>query len=175
MPQMRSNSRGGKPPVDWGPIKAAYVGDPCMSHTELATRFGVSLQSVKKRSHYESWGEARQRVSAEADRLLEEKLANERLKNVEECNLQDLRTVDLMHGLAIEELIKAKAESGIDVDRLAKLATIFEKGQKMKRLALGISTSNAEVSGKDGAPLNPIAPPTVNISFTKRPADAGGG
>lgn len=150
--------------IDWLTIKGAYVSDPEVALPDIAKRFGVCLQAAKQHSIKEGWVAARAEVNARADEALRDKLVNDKIRNVEEFNLDDIKLVRAMRSEIARELTRLKNAGKLDGRKLMELTSAHKNTRHVGSLALGISTTNNEITGKGGEALN-MAPPIINVHF----------
>jgi predicted transcriptional regulator len=157
-------AKQGRRSIDWLEIKAAYIANGEVTVDQLAKRFEITASTVRKHAADEKWVEARQAVIAKADVLMQEKLVEQRIRNVDDFNLDDLKLSRALRSEIARELSRLKQKGTLDGKKINELAAAHEKAQKVGRLALGLNTNSNELSGKGGEPLN-FQPPIINLSF----------
>lgn len=132
---------------DYSAIRAEYVAGS-MSIRDLADSRKIPRRTLEKRSVAEGWPAARekfqQEIAARAEGLLIERSAQELAR----FNADDLRVAKAIRAKAAGMLAKADTPAAIRA-----IATALEKAQRMGRLALGASTDNQTLFGRDGGPI----------------------
>ena len=139
--------------TDWDKLRAEYISTS-ISIRELAQKHRCSEDALEKRAGRDSWSEARRKMSAEVQAKADAELAEKRVKELAEFNEQDINIAKAIKTHIAKHLNKAKANNEpLSIRELKLLAGASESAQKIGRLALGVSTNNNEVTGKDGQPL----------------------
>lgn len=138
---------------DWDLLRAEYISSS-ISIRELAEKFNCSHDALEARAGREQWTEQRRKMSAEVLERANQEIADKRVAELVKFNEEDLEIAR-----AIRKQIRTHIEDSIQSnnlmksDDIRKLASAAESAQKIGRLALGVSTNNNEVTGKDGSPL----------------------
>jgi hypothetical protein len=138
---------------DWDLLRAEYISSS-ISIRELADKFSCSADALEARAGREQWTEQRRKMSAEVLERANQEIADKRVAELVKFNEEDLEIAR-----AIRKQIRTHIEDSIQSnnlmksDDIRKLASAAESAQKIGRLALGVSTNNNEVTGKDGSPL----------------------
>ena len=134
-------------PKDYSTAKAEYITGN-MSIRDLARTRGLSVSVLMKRSARDGWQLAREQysrdVAAKAEALMLDRGAEELAK----FNADDLKVAKSLRLKAVRML--EHVESPLE---LRALAVTLEKAQRMGRLALGASTDNQTLFGRDGGPI----------------------
>lgn len=146
---------------DWDLIRTEYISSS-ISIREIADKYECSADALEKRAGREQWTEQRRKLSAEVLAMADKELAEKRAKLLVEFNAHDLEVAIAIRN-QIKQHIDAATENGepLDSNDLKRLASAASDAQKIGRLALGVSTSNNEVTGASGQPLVPI----LNVNF----------
>ncbi len=151
-----------KQKADWLIIKAEYVNGT-ESVTDVAKRHNVSQAAANKRATREKWSEERLEKSKIVQKKADERLSAVRTEELAKFNEDDLLVARTIRSQVAAVINKAReAKRDLDAKELRSLAGAAEAAQRIGRLALGASTQNSEVFGKDGQPL---APPVFNFGF----------
>lgn len=141
---------------DWAPVKAAFVeGYECdgvrLTEPQLgdvATKFGIPLSTVKKRSMIEKWTEERQLFQKRLEEAKREKTTEVLASKGAEFDALSLRNADKKLRM-IERMIDRaeKIGDGFTPAQVRSLAGALKDAQAVGRLALGDSTENTKHSG----------------------------
>ena len=151
--QVTEASNGGTSKYDWAVIKADYLANRHLTLVAIAEKYGCSLVSVKKHSGAERWIDERAALNREFIRSTTEANMRRQAKTALQFNEDCLaETVSLLSSLKNEHE-RLKAANELKASDISKMAESMEKLQRAGRLALGMSTSSGELSGKDGKPL----------------------
>lgn len=132
---------------DYSSLRAEYVAGS-MSLRELAEQHGASLTALHKRSSREGWQAAREKFGRDLIERAEALLIERNAQELAAFNADDLRVAKSLRIKAAGMLKDAKTPA-----ELRAVATAFEKAQRMGRLALGASTDNQTLFGRDGGPI----------------------
>lgn len=154
-----------KEPMTWAELRFAFINGS-LSVAKFRDKFGCPDTAIRERATKQKWVPLRdlnrRKVHEDAQRIIREKRAKD-LVDFNEADVRMARSVRAMAGLRIQQLkdvYDRKPEWEIPASELRNLAQTIETTQRIGRLALGASTSNSEVTGKDGAPLTA---PTIII------------
>lgn len=163
---MNDPKKKGRKQIDWLPIEAAFMADHNLKLDDVAKRFGIALITIRKKSAAEKWNVRREEIVAKSTLRLQDKIVDQRVKEVDDFNSDDIKLAKAIRAEVARELTKLKQSNKLDGDKLMKLASAHEKAQKVARTAMGLitNTQRNEHTGKDGEALN-IAPPIINVSF----------
>jgi len=138
---------------DWDAVRLVYV-NTALSYAKVAEQFDLSESAVEKRGERDGWAEQRRNLSEEVGQKAQEAITEQRVKDLEEFNANDLRVAKALRAQvagAIQAVQDGKRKlSAQDVRALAGAA---EVAQRMGRLALGANTDSHTHTGKDGTPL----------------------
>ena len=138
---------------DWTAIKLAYIHS-AKTLSQIAAEFSVTESAAEKRSEREKWADARRELSESVSRTAVERISAERLAELTNWNDADLKVARAMRGQIIAAINNAaNTAKPLKPAEIRSLASAAEAVQKMGRLALGATTTNAGLSGPDGAPL----------------------
>lgn len=111
-----------------------YLAGEASSNAEIAARLEVKPHTVGRWRKAEDWDGLRLKIDRRAAEMFVEKIATDRVTlNVWHYRLWDLLLTKLMEDL--------KAQGGIDIRELDRIAGILERAQKGQRLAKGLSTT----------------------------------
>jgi hypothetical protein len=142
--------------TEWDVIRQEYITSQ-ITLRDLADKHNVSEDAVEKRAQRESWSEAKRKLSAEVLAKADAELAESRAKELIKFNDEDLNVAKALRAQIAKHIKSAMASntplSTHDIKRLTSAAV---DAQKIGRLALGVSTSNNEVTGANGQPLVPV-------------------
>jgi hypothetical protein len=138
---------------DWDKYRTEYVSSS-ISIRELAKKHGCSEDALEKRAGRELWAEARRKLSAEVQAKADAELAEKRAGELADFNEQDITIAKAIKVNIAKHLKKTNNNNEpLSIRDIKLLASAAESAQKIGRLALGVSTNNNEVTGKDGQPL----------------------
>jgi hypothetical protein len=140
--------------TDWAALKVEYV-NRSLQYKELADKHGLKEGTVRQRANREGWAEERNALSRAVTQKATVELVDTRADDLAKFNEDDLK---------MARAIRAKAArmmaNDLSPQDLRALAGAVDAAQKVGRLALGVSTSSNELTGKDGAALTP---PVIQI------------
>ncbi len=132
---------------DYTPIRAEYISGT-MSLADLASRHDVSVRSLEYRCAKEGWAAAREKFAQEVTARAEELVLQRNAQELAKFNDDDLR---------VAKSLRAKAARMLGGEltpvELRAVAASFDVAQRIGRLALGASTDNQTVYGRDGGPI----------------------
>jgi hypothetical protein len=148
------NKMSGRPcKYDWPTMKADYLTNRHLTLLDISEKYGASYISVKNRSAQDNWGTERAALNREFVKSTAEASLKKQAKTALQFNENVLgQAMSLLESLK-EEHDRLKAMGELDAGRIAKLASGLDITNKTGRLALGLSTSSSEMTGKDGKPL----------------------
>ena len=141
---------------DWDLLRTEYVSSS-ISIRELAEKHNCSEDAIEKRSYRESWAEARRKLSAEVLAKADAELAESRAKELIKFNEEDLQVAKALREQISKHITDAiESDTPLSTHDIKRLTSAAADAQKIGRLALGVSTSNNEVTGANGQPLVPV-------------------
>lgn len=139
-----------KPTINYEPLRIEYINSE-ISIRELAERHNISESALEAKAYRDDWSEQRKKIQEEVLLKANSMLAEKRATELAEWNDRDLQVAKALRAKAVAYLTDSKAD--LNPAQLRQLATTIEASQKIARLALGVSTNNSEITGKDGQPL----------------------
>ena len=116
--------------IAWQKVYAFYLSNEKISYSDCASKFNISIDSVKKKGAEENWTNKKLQVLQSARQIIESKSAELLAKRNEE----HIRQARLLQGTALEAIAtKGLRPESFDVARKA-----LEVGQKLERVALNM-------------------------------------
>jgi hypothetical protein len=134
--------------ADWAALRAEYVSGHCTMR-ELASKHGIKAAGVMRRAANEKWEADRKQESLRVSKEASIALGKFRTDELSKFNDDDLKIAKGIRAKAVGMLA-----SVVTPQDIRALASAFEVAQRIGRLALGASTDNKEITGKDGAPIS---------------------
>lgn len=141
---------------DWAPVKAAFIegyeregvrlAEPQLG--DVATKFGIPLSTVKKRSMIEKWTEERQLFQKRLEEAKREKTTEVLASKGAEFDALSLRSAEKLFKKIERQLDAALADKStapLTPNQVAALATAAKQAQHVGRLVMGDSTDNARL------------------------------
>lgn len=142
--------------IDWDVIRQEYITSNIILR-ELANKHNVSEDAVEKRAQRESWSDAKRKLSAEVLAKADAELADSRAKELIKFNDEDLKVAKALRAQIAKHINEAmQSNMPLSTHDIKRLTSAAADAQKIGRLALGVSTSNNEVTGANGQPLVPV-------------------
>lgn len=151
--------------IDWEEARFAYV-NCSLTPKEFADAYGFPPQYVREKASRGGWNAEREAIAIEVEKAAQAALNAERAKELVDFNKADLTMAKAIRGMVAERIKQIKDQKAanpkmeISAMELRMLSSTVESAQRVGRLALGISTANHEVTGKDGKDLTA---PTIII------------
>ena len=141
---------------DWDLIRTDYVSSS-ISIRELADKFNCSADALEARAGREQWTEQRRKLSAEVLAKADAELTARRAADLIKFNEEDLNLAKALRSQIAKHINDAiKSQTPLSTHDIKRLSSAAADAQKIGRLALGVSTSNNEVTGANGQPLVPV-------------------
>lgn len=145
--------------TDWAAIEAEYLTTPAQI-VELAKKYGVAENSIAQKASKYGWTAKKTKateviINTVVDACIVERATTliRDLKQINDSALQDAQKIR-------SEALRLKCYEMKDVNAFA---SALEKAQRMERLALGVSTDNSQLTGRDGKDLGAGAMPVITI------------
>lgn len=152
--------------TNWDAIRAEYVAGKS-SIKRLAEKHKVSESGLEKRAERGKWSEARRNLSESVISGADAKIAEVRVDELAEFNAADLKIAKAMRSQIAGHLRAAQIKTSLlNPNDIAILMRAQESAQRVGRLALGMATTSSELTGKDGAPLQP---PELTVVINAKP------
>ena len=86
--------------IDWNKAKQVYVKDPTLTLENIAEKYRVSIQAVKKHAASEQWSKSRQNVAEKTTTRTEDKIADQ----LAEINIRHTDTFKSLQSLLLNNL-----------------------------------------------------------------------
>lgn len=131
--------------IDWQAVYSYYISNEKINYPDCATKFNISIDSVKKKGAEENWTRKKQQVLKAALNLIEQRTTVEIAKRNEE----HIKQARLLQGTALEAI----AEKGLRPETFEMARRALETGQKLERAALGMdrtTTPSVEIANSKG-------------------------
>jgi hypothetical protein len=142
--------------TEWDVLRTEYVSSN-ITLRELADKHGCSEDAVEKKAQREGWSDARRKLSAEVLAKADAELAESRAKELVKFNDEDLKVAKALRAQIAKHINEAmQSNVPLSTHDIKRLTSAAVDAQKSGRLALGVSTSNNEVTGANGQPLVPV-------------------
>ena len=142
--------------TEWDVLRTEYVSSN-ITLRELADKHGCSEDAVEKKAQREGWSDARRKLSAEVLAKADAELAESRAKELVKFNDEDLKVAKALRAQIAKHINEAmQSNVPLSTHDIKRLTSAAVDAQKIGRLALGVSTSNNEVTGANGQPLVPV-------------------
>lgn len=142
--------------TDWTALRLEYIHGS-MSMRELAESHKIKPAGVMSRAAKEQWEAERKQSQAKTSSDANALLGDERTKRLAKFNDDDAKIAEALKGRAAAMM----KDQTLGATELRALSGVFDTAQKIGRLALGASTENSEVTGRDG---KDILPPSIIIN-----------
>lgn len=136
--------------IDYEKIRIEYINSE-VTLSSLAQKYGLTESALESKCWRDGWQEQRKELQAQVLQKANAELADKRAKELVEWNDSDLRVAKALRAKAVKYLLDESIT--LSPMELRALATTVDSAQKIGRLALGVSTNNTELTGKDGSPL----------------------
>jgi len=146
--------------ADWTAIRLAYINSD-KGAEELARDFGVTAESIRQRVSRHKWNADRRSVTETVTKTVTEAVTRDKIDALTAANEANIKVAKALRGAVGKRLFDAQ-QSLIDAlspQEMSALARTLEITQKVERLALGASTENTELTGKNGQPIPITAVP----------------
>ena len=128
---------------DWITIEADYINDTTQSTSSLSNKYGVPAGTIGARMAKFKWNDKRQEKSLKVKTESIQRATEDQITVASQFCSDDLE-VSIKIRKKVAELMLT-IDSPNDINALAAAA---DKAQKIGRLALGLSTSNSELTNK---------------------------
>ncbi|MFH2001838.1 MAG: hypothetical protein ABIK28_19300 [Planctomycetota bacterium] len=112
-----------------------YLSGEFSSNAQLAHHCGVKPHTIGRWHRNEDWDRMRFKIDRRAGEMFVEKLATDRVQ----LNIKHFRYWDVLLSQLAESLKNKK--DFVDVQEMAKIASIIDRAQRGQRLAKGLSIS----------------------------------
>lgn len=145
--------------ADWPKLKLEYV-QTRTTIAELAAKYGIKPETVKKQAERGQWGMERLKFEQLSIAKAAEEAAVERVAELTSFNRDDLKVAKAIRARVARRLGAVGEE--IPAAELRLLASAAEAAQRMGRLALGASTEN--VGQPAPLPSDPMGAETGQVS-----------
>lgn len=154
---------------DWATLRAKFISGS-MNLVELAEQDGVNYSATKQRAKREKWTEARTSASLKLSAEVAEKMLAGKVDDLVTFNENDLKVAKALRAQIAGHITRAQKNNVmLTPAEIRTLASTAESIQRIGRLALGASTTNNELTGKDGKEFDF---PLVRVNFIKtKPKD----
>ncbi len=116
--------------ISWQKVYSFYLSNEKISYADCATKFNISIDSVKKKGAEGHWINKKLHVLQAAQKIIESKSAEVIAKRNEE----HIKQARLLQGTALEAI----AERGLRPDTFEMARRALETGQKLERTALNM-------------------------------------
>lgn len=143
--------------IDWGVIAARYISDDSVTLQSLSDQYNIPISTLKSRCSEGGWTSKRRQKTTAIVQKATAKAEKSMVEIAAKFNQDDIK---LAQSLKYKVATLLQAEDDLSPQELNSLANTLSTSQKIGRLALGMSTDNSVVTGKDGTPLQP---PVFNI------------
>lgn len=130
---------------DWAKIRLEYINGT-MSLRDLAKTHKIKAAGIMAKAAKQKWEEERKQLSAKISKAAGDIIAETRAEELSKFNKTDLKAATQIRAKAGSMLVRDMSPQDLN-----SLASVFEKAQKIGRLALGATTENTEVAN-----LNPM-------------------
>ncbi len=144
--------------TDWTKLRLEYIHGS-MTMRELAITHDIKSAGVMRRAAKEGWESSRKQESAKVSKVATDVLGEARVDDLVKFNEDDLKVARALRAQVASSIsTAARKQEIIPAADLRALAAAAEASQRIGRLALGVSTTNSQLTGKDGKPLIPTTP-----------------
>jgi len=116
--------------IDWAAVYSFYISSEKINYPDCASRFNISIDSVKRKGSEENWTNKKQQVLKAALNLTEQRTISEIAKRNEE----HAKMGRALQGVALEAL----ATSNFKPKSFDDIRKGLETGIKLERQALGM-------------------------------------
>lgn len=128
---------------DWDTLTFEYLAfDGTLE--EFSKRKKIPLSTIRKQSSKLNWSNRKSENGTRVERKAEDLLIEDSAAKLAEQNARDLAAVEAVHNKAVEMLAVCDKPS-----ELRALSGVLKDMQAVARLALGVSTENANVNMVD--------------------------
>jgi len=123
--------------IDWSQIYSYYISNEKISYYDCASRFKVSVDSVKKKGAEEDWTAKKQQIHKTALALTEQKATQELVKRNES---------HIAIGIALQSTaVKQMVDKGIVPNTAKDVKDWIATGVQIERKARGMDISHSQV------------------------------
>lgn len=123
--------------IDWQAVYSYYISNEKISYSDCASRFNISIDSVKKKGAENDWTNKKQQIMQAALNLTEQRTISEIAKR----NAEHAKIGRAIQGVSLEAL----ATSNFKPKSFDDIRKGLETGIKIERTALGM---DQKVNGK---------------------------
>jgi hypothetical protein len=140
------------PPVaDWEKLKTEYIQNPRMTQKDIAAKYGLSYDTVRKQASDHDWNSARaasaQRYAQQLTAMAVGKGAVDRIREVDEKQLklnEEMRYIITSKMKQRDGQGKIVVKPNLTISDACKAVAAFSELYRLDRLALGASTDNVQ-------------------------------
>lgn len=132
--------------INWSEALADYLKDETESYASIASKYGVSLQAVKKKAGKEGWQDFRRRSIQKVNQELPEMVG----KSAAEINARQARLGKLLQYVAL----KAIKERNLKPDSLDQAVRSVVAGINLERKAAGLDKPQTQTAVNVGLLFN---------------------
>lgn len=152
---------------DWSKVEFDFINSK-MNMREFAEKYYLPYPAMMNKAAAGQWTLRKKQIALEIEQIAQAKINTDRAEELAEFNRADLAMAKSIRGLVaarvnkIRKMVEKARAAGDDTldaevnpNELRTLSSTVESTQRIGRLALGVATSSAELTGAGGTPLNP--------------------
>ncbi len=128
---------------------------------DVAAHCKANPATVRAKAGADKWIVERYRLATDIEKKATERIQADQIDRAARCNEETI-----MVARAIRKKAAAFLSKDLTPAELNAMASAHEKAVNQERLALGMSTSSSEMTGKDGTALV-VGPPIINMTITR--------
>ena len=147
--------------IDWAKAKAWFMADHTRTLGDVAHHCKANAATVRAKAGADKWIDERNRSATEIEKKATERIQADQIDRAARC-IEETITLARMARKKVAEFLK----TNLTPNELNAVMSAQEKSVTQERLALGMATASSELTGKDGAPLQP---PELTVVINGKP------
>ena len=147
--------------IDWANAKSWFMGDHTRTLGDVAHHCKANPATVRAKAGADKWIDERNIAATQIEKKATERIQADQVDRAARCIEETITVARMVRGKVVAFL-----KTNLTPAELNSVMAAQDKSVTQERLALGMATTSSELTGKDGAPLQP---PELTVVINGKP------